>query len=49
MDAAQVGQVVKGGIDDGVDGLWPGCDFWPDVKKENMEALIAAAHKYGRL
>jgi [methyl-Co(III) methanol-specific corrinoid protein]:coenzyme M methyltransferase len=49
MDAAQVEQVVKKCIDDGVDALWPGCDFWPDVKKENMEALIAAAHKYGKL
>ena len=49
MDAAEVEQAVKKCIDDGVDALWPGCDFWPDVKKENMKALIAAANKYGRL
>ena len=49
MDTSQVEQVIKKCIDDGVDAIWPGCDFWPDVKKENMEALISAAHKYGKL
>ena len=49
MDASQVEQVIKKCIDDGIDAIWPGCDFWPEVKKENMKALIAAAHKYGKL
>jgi [methyl-Co(III) methanol-specific corrinoid protein]:coenzyme M methyltransferase len=49
MDAAQVEQVIKKCIDDGVDAIWPGCDFWPEVKKENMEALVGATQKYGKL
>ncbi len=23
---------VKANIDAGVDAVWPGCDFWPDIK-----------------
>ncbi|MCK4789664.1 MAG: MtaA/CmuA family methyltransferase [Desulfobacteraceae bacterium] len=49
MDASQVEQVIKKCIDDGVDAVWPGCDLWPEVKKENMEALMAATQKYGKL
>jgi len=49
MDASQVEQVIKKCIDDGVDAIWPGCDFWPEVKKDNMEALMAATQKYGKL
>ncbi len=48
MPAEEVDQVVKGCFDAGVDALWPGCDLWPDIKKENLEAVVAAARKYGQ-
>lgn len=48
MDAADVVAVIKQCIDDGVDAVWPGCDIWPDVKKENMEAYTQTVREYGR-
>jgi MtaA/CmuA family methyltransferase len=45
----QVEKAVKEAIDAGVDAIWPGCDIWPTVPKENMEAMMAAARKYGKL
>ena len=48
MDAADVDAVIKQCVDDGVDAVWPGCDIWPDVKKENMEAYVRAVKKYGK-
>ncbi len=44
-----VDKAVKDAIDRGVNAIWPGCDLWPVVPKENMEALMAAARKYGKL
>ena len=44
-----VDKAVKEAIDRGVNAIWPGCDLWPVVPKENMEALITAARKYGKL
>ena len=44
-----VDKAVKEAIDRGVNAIWPGCDLWPVVPKENMEALMAAARKYGKL
>jgi len=44
-----VDKAVKEAISNGVNGIWPGCDIWPTVPKENMEALMAAARKYGQL
>lgn len=44
-----VDRTVKEAIDGGVNAIWPGCDIWPTVPKENMEALMAAAKKYGKL
>ena len=44
-----VDKAVKEAIDRGVNAVWPGCDLWPVVPKENMEALMAAARKYGKL
>jgi [methyl-Co(III) methanol-specific corrinoid protein]:coenzyme M methyltransferase len=44
-----VDRAVKEAVDRGVNAIWPGCDIWPVVPKENMEALIAAARKYGKL
>ncbi len=47
-DVSKVAPVIKKCIDDGVDAVWPGCDIWPDVKKENMEAYVQAVRKYGK-
>lgn len=44
-----VDRAVKEAVDGGVNAIWPGCDIWPTVPKENMEALMAAARKYGKL
>ncbi len=46
---ADIDKAVKEAIADGVDAIWPGCDIWPTVPRENMEALMAAARKYGKL
>jgi [methyl-Co(III) methanol-specific corrinoid protein]:coenzyme M methyltransferase len=44
-----VDKAVKAAVDSGVNALWPGCDIFPAVPKENMDALMAAAKKYGKL
>jgi len=44
-----VDKAVKEAVDRGVNAIWPGCDMWPMVPKENMEALVAAGKKYGKL
>lgn len=36
-----VEECIKGGVD----AVWPGCDIWPTVPKENMEALMRAVKK----
>jgi len=46
-DLADVAPVIKKCIDDGVDAVWPGCDLWPDMKKENVEAYVKTVRKYG--
>jgi [methyl-Co(III) methanol-specific corrinoid protein]:coenzyme M methyltransferase len=38
---------VQEAIESGVNAIWPGCDIWPTVPKENMEALMEAVRKYG--
>ena len=43
-----VDNAVKEAVANGVDAIWPGCDIWPTVPRENMEALLAAAQKYGK-
>ena len=48
MEASDVEGVIKKCIDDGVDAVWPGCDIWPDVKKENMEAYVRTVREYGK-
>ncbi len=45
----QVEQAVKEAVDAGVNAIWPGCDIWPTAPKKNMEMLMAAARKYGKL
>jgi len=44
-----VDKAVKEAIANGVNAIWPGCDIWPTVPRENMEALMAATLKYGKL
>lgn len=44
-----VDKAVKNAIDAGVSAIWPGCDIWPTVPAQNMEALIEAARRYGEL
>jgi [methyl-Co(III) methanol-specific corrinoid protein]:coenzyme M methyltransferase len=46
-DVAEVANTIKKCIDDGVDSVWPGCDLWPDVKKENMETFVKTVKEYG--
>lgn len=48
VEASQVEPVIKKCIDDGADAVWPGCDLWPDVKKENVEAYVQTIRKYGK-
>ncbi len=47
-DTAEVETRIKKCIDDGVDSVWPGCDIWPDVKLENMEAYVKTVREYGK-
>jgi len=44
-----VDNAVKAAINNGVSAVWPGCDIWPTVPRENIEALVAASQKYGKL
>ena len=39
---------IKVNIDGGVDAIWPGCDLWPDIKEENLRAIVKTAREYGR-
>lgn len=48
MEARDVEPVIEKCIDDGVDAVWPGCDLWPDVKRENVEAYVRAVRRYGK-
>jgi [methyl-Co(III) methanol-specific corrinoid protein]:coenzyme M methyltransferase len=47
MDASQVEGVIRKCIDDGVDAVWPGCDIWPEAKRENVEAFVRTVRQYG--
>jgi len=37
-----VGPAVLEALKAGVNAVWPGCDLWPEVPQENMEALMTA-------
>jgi [methyl-Co(III) methanol-specific corrinoid protein]:coenzyme M methyltransferase len=39
---------IKKNIDGGVDAVWPGCDLWPDIKVENMHAIVQTTKTYGQ-
>lgn len=41
-DASDVGPAVLESLKAGASAVWPGCDLWPEVPKENMEALMTA-------
>lgn len=41
-------EAIKVNIDGGVDAIWPGCDLWPDIKEENMRAIVKTAREYGK-
>jgi [methyl-Co(III) methanol-specific corrinoid protein]:coenzyme M methyltransferase len=47
-DVTEVETIIKKCIDDGQDAIWPGCDIWPDVRKENMEAYVRTVKEYGK-
>ncbi len=42
-----VRQAVRKCIDDGVSGIWPGCDIWPTVPSQNMKAMMEETISYG--
>ncbi len=44
-----VNNAVKEAVANRVNAIWPGCDIFPTAPKENMDALIAATQKYGKL
>ncbi|HXX57324.1 MAG TPA: uroporphyrinogen decarboxylase family protein [Thermodesulfovibrionales bacterium] len=41
-DVKDVGPAVLESLKGGASAVWPGCDLWPEVPKENMEALMTA-------
>jgi len=47
-DVDVVAPVIKKCIDDGVDAVWPGCDLWPAVKKENVDVYVKTVKEYGK-
>lgn len=47
IDASQVEGVIRKCIDEGVDAVWPGCDIWPEAKRENVEAFVRTVRNYG--
>ncbi len=40
--AGDVGPAVIDALKGGASAVWPGCDLWPEVPKENMDALMKA-------
>ncbi len=44
----KVRETVKKCLDDGVSAVWPGCDIWPTVPPENIEAMMDEVKKYRR-
>ncbi len=44
-----VDKAVKDAIADSVSAVWPGCDIWPTVPRENMESLMTSTRKYSKL
>ncbi len=44
----EVVEKIKEDIDAGVDAVWPGSDLWPDVRLENVRAIVETVHEYGK-
>jgi [methyl-Co(III) methanol-specific corrinoid protein]:coenzyme M methyltransferase len=42
-----IADTVKKIIASGADAVWPGCDIWPTVPRQNMEALVTAVRQWG--
>jgi [methyl-Co(III) methanol-specific corrinoid protein]:coenzyme M methyltransferase len=47
-EASEVPAVIESCINAGVDAVWPGCDIWPDVKPENVEAWVRTVREAGK-
>jgi [methyl-Co(III) methanol-specific corrinoid protein]:coenzyme M methyltransferase len=47
-ELAEVEPAIKKCIDEGADAVWPGCDIWPDAKKENVETFVKTVKEYGK-
>jgi [methyl-Co(III) methanol-specific corrinoid protein]:coenzyme M methyltransferase len=47
-DVSEVEPAIRKCIDAGVDAVWPGCDLWPDVKKENVEVYVQTIRENGK-
>lgn len=45
----KVREAVRQAIENGVNGIWPGCDIWPDVPSANMQAMVDATKEFGKL
>jgi [methyl-Co(III) methanol-specific corrinoid protein]:coenzyme M methyltransferase len=43
----RIREAVKSCIEDGVDIVAPGCDFWLETPTENIKAFVDACIKYG--
>ncbi len=46
--AERIGEVVASAIEDGVDMVAPGCDFWLETPTENIGAFVDAVVKHGK-
>lgn len=44
----EVVQAVIRSLENGVDGVWPGCDIWPTAPLANLQAMTDTVAKYGR-
>jgi [methyl-Co(III) methanol-specific corrinoid protein]:coenzyme M methyltransferase len=40
--ASDVGPAVLDALKSGASAVWPGCDLWPEVSRENMDAFMKA-------
>jgi [methyl-Co(III) methanol-specific corrinoid protein]:coenzyme M methyltransferase len=43
-----VRQTIRKCMDDGVSGVWPGCDIWPTVPADNFKAMLDEVRNYRR-
>ena len=44
----EIDQAIGNCIESGVDAVWPGCDIWPEVKEENLQAINNRIRELGR-